>query len=96
MPYTAPIVWEAIFLLVILKIPVLYLAWVVWWAIRAVPEPPRGEELAGVLVDPDASGPSRWRRAPAPRPRRGGPHSTQARRPTRRTAATVARGKLAE
>ena len=34
-PYTGPVVWEAIFLLVILKIPVVYLCCVVWWAVRA-------------------------------------------------------------
>lgn len=41
-------VWEAIFLLLILKIPVVYLGCVVWWAIRAKPEPP--EPLEGALV----------------------------------------------
>jgi hypothetical protein len=29
--------WEAIFMLLVLKIPVVYLAAVVWWAIRAEP-----------------------------------------------------------
>jgi hypothetical protein len=31
--------WELIWMLVILKIPVIYLCLVVWWAIRAKPEP---------------------------------------------------------
>jgi hypothetical protein len=31
--------WEAVFLLVVLKIPMIYLAGVVWWAIRAEPVP---------------------------------------------------------
>jgi hypothetical protein len=31
--------WELIWMLVILKIPVVYLCLVVWWAIRAKPEP---------------------------------------------------------
>jgi hypothetical protein len=30
-------VWEALFMLVVLKIPVVYLGAVVWWAIRAEP-----------------------------------------------------------
>jgi nitrogen fixation-related uncharacterized protein len=29
--------WEAIFMLVVLKIPMVYLAVVVWWAIRSEP-----------------------------------------------------------
>ena len=37
--------WEAIFLLLVLKIPLIYLCFVVWWAIRAEP---RGEEPASV------------------------------------------------
>ena len=35
-------IWELVFMLVILKIPVVYLCWVVWWAVRAVPEPLEG------------------------------------------------------
>lgn len=40
--------WEAIFMFGVLKIPVIYLAAVVWWAIRAEPEAP--------WVDDDAVG----------------------------------------
>ena len=32
-------VWEAIFMLLVLKIPVIYLSVVVWYAVRAEPEP---------------------------------------------------------
>ena len=32
-------VWEAIFMLVVLKIPLVYLGAVVWWAVRAEPDP---------------------------------------------------------
>jgi hypothetical protein len=70
------VIWELVFMLVILKIPVVYLCWVVWWAIRAEPEPLEG---AGRLVPvtpptPDCG----WRRRRAellrrgPRPRGGG------------------------
>jgi hypothetical protein len=34
--------WELIFMLVILKIPIVYLCAVVWWAIRAEPQPLEG------------------------------------------------------
>lgn len=42
--------WEAIFLLVVLKIPMVYLAVVVWWAIRAVPTPGGEDEPVRAFV----------------------------------------------
>lgn len=42
--------WEAIFLLLVLKIPMIYLAVVVWWAIRAQPTPGDGQDPVRVLV----------------------------------------------
>jgi hypothetical protein len=36
------VVWELVFMLVILKIPVVYLCAVVWWAIKAEPRPLEG------------------------------------------------------
>jgi hypothetical protein len=46
--------WEAIFMLGILKIPLVYLAVVVWWAIRAepVPEGGSGADEAPVPLTP--------------------------------------------
>jgi len=44
------VVWEAIFLLAVLKIPVIYVSLVVWWAIRAEPKPFDGLDPAAVLV----------------------------------------------
>jgi hypothetical protein len=61
--------WELIFMLLILKIPIVYLGFVVWYAIHAEPEPG---------VDPtDYSVWRPWRRPAGPRPRRGGPHGTR-------------------
>jgi len=73
-------VWEAIFLLLVLKIPCVYLAAVVWWAIRAEPRPPEAPAALVPVADtpaPPGVGP-RWsarndvrRRARPPRtPRR--------------------------
>jgi hypothetical protein len=42
--------WEAIFMLVVLKIPMIYLAVVVWWAIRAEPVQGDGDEPVRVFV----------------------------------------------
>ena len=59
--------WEAIFLLVLLKIPIVYLCLVVWWAIRAEP---REEQPAAVTsVSDTPSGPP----APPAPPLSGGP-----------------------
>jgi hypothetical protein len=76
--------WEIVFMLVILKIPVVYLCAVVWWAIKAEPEPEGGSSAD----DPE---PRPWWRPPRGR-RRLGPHGSPARRPAR---AAAARGKVA-
>jgi len=72
------VVWELIFMMLILKIPILYLCAVVWWAIRAEPRPLEGAAL------PVADGPEPWprrhRRNHGPRrgPDRGPPRSREA------------------
>lgn len=71
-------VWEAIFLLVILKIPIVYLCCVVYWAIKAEPKPEEGAALLSVAVEPDPRPGWSWRRR-FDRPRRGGPHGGPAR-----------------
>jgi len=70
------VIWELVFMLVVLKIPVVYLCWVVWWAVRAEPTPLDGAgRLAPVTPrTPDCD----WRRQRAefrrqgPRPHAGG------------------------
>jgi hypothetical protein len=63
-------VWEAVFMLVVLKIPVVYLAAVVWWAIRAEPTSGGGGgEPAGVLAPLTPCGWDDWRRREATRAR---------------------------
>jgi hypothetical protein len=71
--------WEIVFMLVILKIPIVYLCVVIWWAITAEPSHPDPTEVAVVADTPPAGG-APWRRGPVrPRParphtgRRGGP-----------------------
>ena len=54
-------------MVLILKIPMIYVCWVVWWAIRAEPVVGPEEDEAQVNWTP-------WRRPGGPRPRRGGPH----------------------
>jgi hypothetical protein len=71
-------VWEAIFMLGVLKIPMIYLAAVVWWAVRAEPQVAEegGEEL-GVLAPLHPCGWNDWKRR---RPRRPGRGPVNARR----------------
>ncbi len=63
-------VWEAIFMLVVLKIPMVYLAIVVWWAVRAVPEQASGGDEVGVLAPLTPCGWSDWQRRRSRSPRR--------------------------
>lgn len=80
---------EIVFLMVILKIPVVYLCTVVYYAIKAKPRREYGSG-AGVRVGPDDSGPG-WGRRARPRrlpPRRphGGPSRGYPRTPRAATA----------
>ena len=63
--------WEAIFMLVILKIPMIYLAVVVLWAVRAEPEVASGGDEVGVLTPLEPCNWSDRQRRRAVRPRRG-------------------------
>ena len=65
-------VWEFVFMMVILKIPIVYLCLVVYWAVRAEPKPP---EPARLTVDPVDLDP-RPRRRPRSRKPRPGPHGS--------------------
>jgi hypothetical protein len=82
------VVWEFVFMIVILKIPIVYLCLVVWWAVRAEPEPLEPALLpAKVPGDPPGRG---WRLRPD-RPRRRGPRGGPARSYTRTARAALAR-----
>jgi hypothetical protein len=61
-------------MLLVLKIPVVYLAAVVWWAVRAQPETPLGGDDAAVLAPLNPCGWDDWkRRRPRPQRRPRGP-----------------------
>jgi hypothetical protein len=66
-------IWEIVFLMVILKIPIGYLCFVIWYAVKAEPKP---EEGAGVTAQlgPDDGGQGGLRRRARPGRRRPGPH----------------------
>jgi hypothetical protein len=78
-------VWELIWLMVIMKIPILYLCWVVYWAIKSEPRP---EQPAALVAAADDGGtPPAWQ--PRRRPRRPGPHGRPARGYARTRRATA-------
>ena len=53
-------VWEVVFMLVLLKIPLVYLCMVVWWAIRA--EPREEQPVVAVPVPDTPASPNGWSR----------------------------------
>jgi hypothetical protein len=74
-------VWEIVFLMVILKIPIIYLCSVVWYAIKSEPKPQGGAPVVARIEPEDGSGPRRRRfGARFPRPH-GGPTRRYPRKP---------------
>jgi hypothetical protein len=65
--------WGFVWMMVVLKIPIVALLWIVWWAVKQsdmeVELPPDG---GGSDRNPHRGGPDRPRR---PRPPRRGPHA---------------------
>ncbi len=49
--------WEIVFMLVILKIPVAYVGWVMWWSVKAEPEPGVEGGTEGIVWRPRRSRP---------------------------------------
>ena len=85
--------WELIFLMVVMKIPIVYLCWGVWWAIKAEP---RGEEGAPMPARPDEDSPGpgpRWQFRRARRPRPSRPHGGPTRVQPRTARAALARSR---
>lgn len=87
-------VWELVFLMLVLKIPIVYLCAVVYYAIKATPRPEEGAGVTAGLRPDDRPG-SGWRRLHprrfGPRPH-GGPVRTYPRAP--RTAHAHAHAEL--
>jgi len=78
-----PVTWFVIVFLVLLKIPAIYLCYVVWWAVKDPPVP--GEEGGSADDGLEPGGPepggSWWRRRTSRKPLHRGPHSSPPRRP---------------
>jgi hypothetical protein len=78
-------VWEFVFLMFVLKIPIVYLCLVVYWAIKAEPRPPGPVRTSA--IDDDLEPRSPWR----PRGRRNGPRRGPERAPLRARRAALPR-----
>ena len=62
-----------VYLFLVLKIPIALAAWIVWWAVRAVPDPAEdGPGDGGIGTRPHP--PARLPRAPRRGPHHGDPH----------------------
>jgi hypothetical protein len=74
------VIWvELVFMMLVLKIPLIYVCAVVWYAVRAVPDPLEG---AALPADIEPDGPRGWwsrHRRGGPRPPHGSPRRRYAR-----------------
>ena len=75
--------WFTLIFMLALKIPIVYLCYVVWWAVKDPPSPGEGGDGPAGDAGPDGpgSGSSWWRRHVARRGPRSGPHGAPVRRP---------------
>jgi hypothetical protein len=71
------VVWEFVFMMLVLKIPIVYLGLVVYWAVKAEPEPPEPALLPAVPLEPEPRAP--WSRPGRSRQPRFGPHGSPVR-----------------
>jgi hypothetical protein len=86
-----------IFLMLVLKIPIMGLLYIVWWAIRATPEPEAIPDEGGGTKKPLAPRPRHPHPRPAlPRNPRRGPHGAPAVQAPPRTRTVVARARRVE
>jgi hypothetical protein len=58
--------WLTLWFTVILKIPALYLAYVIWWSVKDPPAEAAGGASGGLAGGDGGEGPRRGRRAPVP------------------------------
>jgi hypothetical protein len=75
------VLWFTIWFLVILKIPAIYLAYVIWWAVKDPPAESAGGD--GGILRGGGPGPTGPEPRPPVRGRATGPHGKPSRRPAR-------------
>ena len=66
--------WTFLYLMVFLKLPIVALLWIVWWAVRSHPDEAEDDEQGGGGGDGGVKRPPSHPRRPFPRAPRRGPH----------------------
>ena len=84
--------WFTLWFAIALKLPALYLAYVIWWSVKDPPGAAPGN--AQGRIDGGGAGPDRRSPRPPAHDRRPGPHGSPERRP-RRAAPVTARAQRA-
>jgi hypothetical protein len=83
--------WAFVYLMLVLKLPILALLWIVWWAVRSTPdEEEQPSDGDGGIRRP------RHPRRPLPRHPRRGPHGAPPPPAPARTRTVVARARRAD
>ncbi|MDX6698414.1 MAG: hypothetical protein QOE65_1811 [Solirubrobacteraceae bacterium] len=85
--------WTFVYLMVALKIPIIALLWIVWWAVRATPDVAEAPGDGGVK---DRPRPRHPRTPPRRGPRRRDPHGAPLPASPPRVRTTAARARLLE
>ena len=86
--------WTFIYLMFVLKLPIIALLWIVWWAVRSGTEP--DDEGGGDGGDGGTRTRAVHPRRPFPRRPRRGPHGDPPCAPPPRTRTVVARARRAD
>ena len=80
--------WTFVYLMVFLKLPIVALFWIVWWAVKAAPDTDTDVDSS------EGGGGSKRPREPfGPRPRSRGPHGDPRLPVTPRTRPVTAKGR---
>lgn len=85
--------WTFLYLMVFLKLPIVALFWIVWWAVKAEPEADADDADA---QDDGGGGSKRPREPSGPRPRSRGPHGSPRLPAPARTRPVTAKGRTLE
>ena len=85
--------WTFVYMMFFLKLPIVALLWIVWWAIRATPDPAETGEDGGLK---DRQGPPHPRTPPRRGPRRRDPHGAPLPPSPPRVRTATARARLPE
>jgi hypothetical protein len=81
--------WTFVYLMFVLKIPILFLGWIVWWSTRPVDETAGTDDEGGQRTLPRPRHP----RPPLPRHPRRGPHGDPRTAAPKRVRSVVARSR---